>query len=314
MHHHNHISHLRHHPRKQNNHCWCTHQRTNKITLTYYPMCTGSGIPPASYHLLDRPYMRKLDSALDFMIKFSHFNILPKIFDPSALDHAIHQLNINEDEKQHLLGYTSVHDLIINILHETFGILSLFNENVSIEELQTILATKYQGFWRPSLWWSIIDNLMNVMNIEQDQKSWAKRSRNNRAPHLAECGIHIATANGFTLGSIWTFYDPRMVSKDGSILYVFAQGIRSSIPYIIARTLHPKALPLTSQILIDAVEAWARAKGANAIRINPIENMNRILTRYHQFTPLTPAAAAEISPFLQTELKQKSIYQVIKHL
>lgn len=74
--------------------------------------------------------------------------------------------------------------------------------------------------------------------------------------------------------------------------------------------MYPDRIPPLSGILIGAVENWAREQSANAVRINPLENMEKILVNWLGFKRMTnkyvsgqtPYTDEELSPYIENSM------------
>lgn len=238
-------------------------------SVEYYPQCEGRKTFPDNYREKDKP-------DIDYVM------IIKKRLMGIPLSNA----------KKFDKVVNKVAKSVVNIT-QSFGI----NTN-SDEVIDRILRSD------PSRWHSIENSLWNVRDVNDYHRQLSRKKE------MDKCGIFLAlTSMGDTMGEIWVFSDRRMVSLDDSISYIFAQGINSSLPYIVARMMYPNILPPVSDILIGAVENWALEQGVNAIRINPLEPMDKILVKRLGFKMLTdsdnpqnypsvPYTDKELSPFI----------------
>lgn len=323
------------------------------VSTTYYPLCGGSGtFPPIYQSLGSSAEIIENMNTLVLLWLLSQYKILPYLFDESALRQQINALTFSsvssspppipprppwmveleeggesspDFQRDKLIEWLDqYYSRSVSLVNDTLSILASFHAPISptqfLTQLQNKLSTKPIS---PDFWDDPLENspyaqmyldLLNVFQLETSHTRWAEKSRNRKQPDLAECGLIIASNNDQFIGSIWVFSDPRMVSTDGRVRYIFAQGIRNSLPYMLARQVAPTIVPAVSEILIQAVETWAHQQNANAIRINPLKVMYEILTQKLGFTRIDEATAREISPFLFELSDFISIYRVIKYL
>jgi hypothetical protein len=286
------------------------------ITTTYYPLCRGDGTFPPLYQKVERG----VEDQLNLIMRLAQEELLSLLFEQSKL--------LKEMEKQKELSrYTTYvkqekfYMMMIKLVTDTLQIISSFGISISLERMQQILKEKADsGYYRldrlDTRWDEIFRNAQ--LTEARQYKVLADLSRQQRErgekPVIHDCGLILATTpSGQLLGSIWVFYDPCMVSSITGIRYIFAEGIRGSWPYLLARQIVP-TLPKVSSVLIPCVLEWARSKNVKAIRINPLPKMHSILTKYYGFIPLTMEQAQLISPYIEDIRLSFSATPVIKYI
>lgn len=192
---------------------------------------------------------------------------------------------------------------------DVMKILEDFGCSSNSEKVLAVLNAKSREYWRTV--YRSLESLRATLE-------WHERVAKGEGPQFEKCGVLVASTvalperssdiSGEVMGSIWVFSDKQMISTDGRITYVFAQGIHSSLVYMIARMLDHDIPPL-SMILIDAVESWAREQGVQAIRINPLDVMMKILVEKQGFMLLSRSSTPDFDyPRIEMSDDQLSPY------
>lgn len=94
-----------------------------------------------------------------------------------------------------------------------------------------------------------------------------------------KCSIIIAYYHNQPIGFVYVFYN-----NSRSMKQIYIQSMTSTVPFILAKRIRSEIkLPFLNEILIHAVNNYAKALGVKYILVTPLTRQSKILTKHYGF-------------------------------
>lgn len=94
-----------------------------------------------------------------------------------------------------------------------------------------------------------------------------------------KCSIIVAYYHNQPIGFVYVFYN-----NSRSMKQIYIQSMTSTIPFILAKKIRSEIkLPFLNEILIHAVNNYAKALGVKYILVTPLTRQSKILTQHYGF-------------------------------